>query len=84
MKVRILRHSNHTVQGLALKFYRPDQVYDLPATLASYLVTEGLAMVEMRSEEHLTTPVYSDRRRNPANRKHLIAHAPGASRPSKE
>lgn len=64
MRVRILRQSTGIVQGVSLKYYRPGQVYDLPATLAAYLVTEELAMVEMRAEQQLPSPVQPDRRRH--------------------
>lgn len=63
MKILILRQPYGLVQGVALKWYRPGNVYDLPATLAAYLVTEGFGLVEMRSEEQQPCPVDLDRRR---------------------
>ena len=65
MKILILRQPFGIVQGVALKWYRPGLVYDLPATLAAYLVTEGFGLVEMRSEEQRPSPVEPDRRRKP-------------------
>jgi hypothetical protein len=65
VKILILRQPYGVVQGVALKWYRPGLVYDLPATLATYLVTEGFGMVEMRSGEQQPCPVESDRRRKP-------------------
>jgi hypothetical protein len=65
VKILILRQSFGIVQGVALKWYRPGRVYDLPATLAAYLVTEGFGLVEMRSEEQRASPVEPDRRRKP-------------------
>jgi hypothetical protein len=65
VKILILRQPVGIVQGVALKWYRPGIVYDLPATLAAYLVTEGFGMVEMRSEEQRPSPVDPDRRRKP-------------------
>lgn len=62
----MLRQPIGTVQGVTLKYYRPGQVYDLPATLAAYLVTEGFAIVEMRSEQNMKIAVDRDRRRKPA------------------
>ena len=64
VKILILRQPFGIVQGVALKWYRPGIVYDLPATLAAYLVTEGFGMVEMRSEQR-PSPVDPDRRRKP-------------------
>ena len=65
MKIVILRQPMGVIQGVALKWYRPGQVYDLPATLAAYLVTEGFGMVEMRSDEKRPSPVEPDRRQKP-------------------
>lgn len=59
----MLRQPIGTVQGVALRYYRPGQVYDLPVTLASYLVTEGYAIVEMRSEQNMNVAIERDRRR---------------------
>jgi hypothetical protein len=50
MKVRIFRRSIENVGGVSLRHYRAGQVYDLPPTLANYLVAQGLATFEMRSE----------------------------------
>jgi hypothetical protein len=68
MKVRILRQPSGTIQGISLQRYRPGQVYDVPATLAAYLVTEGLGIVEMRADQPLQQPAILDRRRNTASR----------------
>jgi hypothetical protein len=51
MKVKILRQPNGTVSGVALDRFRPDKVYDLPATLAEYLVLEQFAILEMRDRD---------------------------------
>lgn len=59
----MLRQPTGTVQGVALRHYRPGQVYDLPASLAAYLVTEGFAIVEMRTEQNMNVPADRDRRR---------------------
>ena len=66
MKIVILRQPVGVIHGVALKWYRPGQVYDLPATLAAYLVTEGFGMVEMRSDEKRPSPVEPDRRHRPS------------------
>lgn len=59
----MLRQPLGTVQGVALRYYRQGQVYDLPATLAAYLVTEGYGIVEMRSEQNMNVVVDRERRR---------------------
>ena len=64
MKVRILRQSYGSIHGVSLRWYRPGQVYDLPATLAAYVVAEGMGMVEMRADQHSSQPFYPERRRN--------------------
>jgi hypothetical protein len=64
VKVLMLRQPVGTVQGVSLKWYRPGQVYDLPATLAAYLVTEGLAMVEMRSDRNVRGALDAERRKS--------------------
>jgi hypothetical protein len=66
VKIFVLRQSIGTVQGVSLRWYRPGQVYDLPPELAMYLVTEGFAIVEMRSEQSLPIPLEQDRRRKSA------------------
>ena len=55
------------MQGVSLRFYRPGHVYDLPAPLAAYLVTEGFAIVEMRSENSMRSTAERDRRRKARN-----------------
>ena len=59
----MLRQPIGTMQGVSLRFYRPGHVYDLPASLAAYLVTEGFALVEMRSESNMRSTGEQDRRR---------------------
>jgi hypothetical protein len=63
MKVRITRRPYGVVNGMSLKYYRPGEVYDLPATLAEYLVMEQFAILEMRDRGKPQTPVEVDRRR---------------------
>jgi len=62
----MLRQPVGSVQGLSLRWYRQGQVYDLPAALAGYLVTEGFALVEMRTDRDLPSRVDGDRRRKSA------------------
>lgn len=63
MKVRIVRQPTGTIQGLSLHDYNIGHVYDLPASVAAYLVAEGFAFVEMRTETRAATD--TDRRRKP-------------------
>jgi hypothetical protein len=60
MKVRITRQPIGMVQGMSLNYYRADEVYDLPPSLAEYLVMEKYAILEMRVRER---PVMEERRR---------------------
>jgi hypothetical protein len=50
VKIRIVRQPSGQVYGMALHLYRPDRVYDLPASVAEYLVAQGFALLEMRGE----------------------------------
>jgi hypothetical protein len=68
MRVLMLRQPIGTLQGVALKWYRPGQVYDLPSALASYLVTEGFGLIEMRSEERRLSSFETERRRKTPTR----------------
>jgi hypothetical protein len=63
MKVRITRQPLGTVQGMSLNYYRPDEVYDLPQSLAEYLVMERYAVIEMRDRDRQGIPVAEERRR---------------------
>ena len=63
MKVRISRRPQGVVQGVSLQYYRPGEVYDLPPTLAEYLVMEGFAILEMRDHDKPAVAVSVERRR---------------------
>lgn len=53
-----------SIEGLSLHHYHVGQVYDLAPTIAAYLVAEGFAVVEMRSDQKsAATPSTPDRRR---------------------
>ena len=60
MRVRITRQPLGVVQGMSLKYYRPGEVYELPPSLAEYLVMEDFAIFEMRDRQ---VPVEHERRR---------------------
>ena len=63
MKVRIVRQPQGTVTGISLKYYRPGHVYELPPTLADYLVAEEYAIYEMRDSDQTSQPVDIERRK---------------------
>ena len=63
MKVKITRRPYGIVNGLSLNYYRPGEVYDLPPTLAEYLVMEEYAILEMRDRDKPQAPVPVERRR---------------------
>ena len=62
MRVRITRQPVGVLHGITLNYYRPGEVYDLPQSLAEYLVMEDYAMIEMRDRER-QVPVVEERRR---------------------
>jgi hypothetical protein len=65
MKVRIVRRSVGHVNGVSLRHYRPNEVYEVPPSIANYLVAQGVALFEMRNrEEHAEPPQGRERRRS--------------------
>jgi hypothetical protein len=63
MRVKIIRQPHGHITGISLKHYRPGQTYDLPPTLADYLVAEEYAIFEMRDQESPQAPVPVERRK---------------------
>ena len=63
MKVRITHQPRGLIHGVALSHYREGEVYDLPPSLAEYLVVEDYAMFEMRDRDKPPVPVEIERRR---------------------
>ena len=63
MRVKITRQPIGVVQGMSLSYYREGQVYELPPSLAEYLVMEKYAIVEMRDRNRPPVPVAEERRR---------------------
>jgi hypothetical protein len=64
MKVKILRRRLGHADGVSLRHYRPNEVYEVPPNIANYLVAEGLALFEMRNlEERAIPPEGVERRR---------------------
>ena len=62
MRVRITRQPSGIVQGMSLNYYRPGEVYELPTSLAEYLVMEDYAIVEMRDRTKQHEPIAEERR----------------------
>ena len=48
---------------MSLNYYRAGEVYDLPPSLAEYLVMEKYAIVEMRDRERSPAPRFGEERR---------------------
>jgi hypothetical protein len=65
MRVRITRQPIGMVQGMSLNYYRAGEVYELPPSLAEYLVMERYAIIEMRDRERKPIPIAEERRRQP-------------------
>ena len=63
MRVRITRQPIGVVQGMSLQYYRRGEVYELPPSLAEYLVMEEYAILEMRDRNKPQVPVSEERRR---------------------
>ncbi|HKY20943.1 MAG TPA: hypothetical protein VJM31_06965 [Vicinamibacterales bacterium] len=62
MKVRIIREPAGATVEASLNYYRPGEVYDIPANLAEYLVMEEFAIFEMRERDRPPVPVAVERR----------------------
>ena len=65
MRVRITREPIGKVQEMSLNYYRLGEVYELPPSLAEYLVMEKYAIVEMRDRERRPIAIAEERRRQP-------------------
>ena len=65
MRIRITRQPIGMVQGMSLNYYRTGEVYELPPSLAEYLVMERYAIVEMRDRERKPIAITEERRRQP-------------------
>jgi hypothetical protein len=58
-----LRQPFGFVDGISLRHYHAGRVYELPPSLAEYLVAQGFALFEMRVRQRSTRERTSDRRR---------------------
>jgi hypothetical protein len=63
MRVRITRQPIGMLHGMALNYYRPGEVYDLPPSVAELLVMEKYAIVEMRDSHTHGAEFLQERRR---------------------
>jgi hypothetical protein len=61
--VRITKQPHGRVDGITLNKYLPGHSYDVPPSLADYLVLQGFATPEMRREKRSQRPRSGDRRR---------------------
>jgi ribonuclease BN (tRNA processing enzyme) len=64
VRVRFLRQPYGSIDGISLSHYHAGHVYELPASLAEYLVTRGFAFFEMRSRRRSMRYRVNDRRRS--------------------
>ena len=63
MRVKITRQPTGVVQGMSLNYYKAGEVYELPPTLAEFLVMEEYAIFEMRDRHKARVPGAPERRR---------------------
>ncbi len=61
----MVRQPSGNLEGLSLRKYHLGRTYDLPSSIAAYLVAQGVAVVEMRSERGSFVPASEDRRGKP-------------------
>ena len=65
MRVCITRRTSGVVEGVNLARLHVGECYDLSPALAEYLVLNGYAIIEMRSERRTHPQPKPDRRRYP-------------------
>jgi len=51
VKIRVTRQPVGNLNGINLRHYHPNRVYDLPSNLAEYLVIQGFGLLEMRTSQ---------------------------------
>jgi hypothetical protein len=56
MKVKILKRTLGHADGVSLRHYRPNEIYEVPPNIANFLVAEGVALFEMRNLDARATP----------------------------
>jgi hypothetical protein len=63
VRILIVRQPVGTIDGIPLAPYREGESYDLPSTLASYLVAQGFAVFEDLQSENPGRPAEPTRAR---------------------
>jgi hypothetical protein len=61
----MIRQPSGVIDGVALGQYQLGRRYDLPSSLAQYLVAQGFALLEMRCHARSSRPRARDRRKRP-------------------
>ena len=61
--MRIIQQPVGRVDGISLAHYRLGQIYELPPSIAEYLVMRGYGQIEMRREQR-------SKRNRPVDRRH--------------
>jgi hypothetical protein len=64
VRIRIIRQPSGAVDGVSLRDYARGRRYDLPSSLAEYLVAQGFAFLEMRRSARSTRWRQTDRRKD--------------------
>ena len=64
MRIRIVRQPSGAVDGVSLRDYDMGRRYDLPSSLAQYLVAQGFAFLEMRQSARSARWRLTDRRKD--------------------
>jgi hypothetical protein len=64
VRIRIIRQPSGAVDGVSLRDYAMGRRYDLPSSLAEYLVAQGFAFLEMRQSARSIRWRLTDRRKD--------------------
>jgi hypothetical protein len=64
VRIRIIRQPSGAVDGVSLRDYDKGRRYDLPSSLAQYLVAQGFAFLEMRQSARSIRWRLTDRRKD--------------------
>jgi hypothetical protein len=75
VRIRIIRQPSGAVDGISLRDYDMGRRYDLPSSLAQYLMAQGFAFLEMRQSTRSTRWRLTDRRKDAG----IFAGVPRAS-----
>ena len=75
MRIRIIRQPSGAVDGISLRDYDMGRRYDLPSSLAQYLMAQGFAFLDLRQSARSTRWRLTDRRKDAG----IFAGVPRAS-----